>query len=75
MFDKAMIDALKADSEKLNQLTGEDHTPEFLVDCEACGGLGSTEHSRYGGNDPDVWEKLCQECGGVGFFICEAKGD
>lgn len=31
MFDKVMQAALLADAEKLNQLTGEDHTPFFLV--------------------------------------------
>ena len=31
-MDKEMMDALRADAEKLGQLTGEDHTPEFLFD-------------------------------------------
>lgn len=29
-FDKSMMDALRADAEKLSQLTGEDHSIEFF---------------------------------------------
>jgi len=34
MFTKEMMAALEADGEKLRQLTGEDHGPEFLVEEE-----------------------------------------
>ena len=39
-MDREMMRALQADAEKLRHLTGEDHTPEFLVDCDACEGNG-----------------------------------
>jgi hypothetical protein len=32
-FDREMMAALAADAENDRQ----DHTPEFLIDCEACG--------------------------------------
>jgi len=42
-MDKEMQRALMLDAEKLGHLTGEDHTPEFLADCEECdGGLGTS---------------------------------
>ncbi len=78
MFDKEMMDALRADADKLNQLTGGDHTPEFLADCEACGGSGEILETIHvyevgcGFSHPDVHGKPCQVCDGVGFFICEA---
>jgi DnaJ-class molecular chaperone len=49
--------------------------PEVYVACEACGGEGHTLHSRYGGNDPDVWTVPCSACNGTGGVICEASGD
>jgi len=81
MFDKEMMDALRADAEKLAQLTGEDHTPEFLADCEACGGSGESLETIHvyengcGFSHPDVYGKPCQACGGNGWFVCEAEGD
>jgi DnaJ-class molecular chaperone len=80
MFDKEMMDALRADAEKLAHLTGEDHTPEFLADCEACAGRGYTQRTIHvyelgcGFSHPDVAEDPCQACGGNGWFICEAEG-
>jgi DnaJ-class molecular chaperone len=49
--------------------------PEVYVACEVCGGEGHTLHSRYGGNDPDVWAVPCRACNGTGGMICEAEGD
>lgn len=80
-FDKEMMDALRADAEKLGQLTGEDHTPEFLVDCEACDGLGYIPRTIHvyepgcGFSHPDVVEDACQACNGNGWFLCEAQGE
>jgi len=77
-MDKEMMDALRADAEKLEHLTGQDHTPEFLADCEACGGKGyiaRTIHvyeSGCGFSHPDVEERPCEACGGNGWFVCEA---
>ncbi len=81
MMDKVMQDALRADAEKLGHLTGEDHTPEFLFDCEACGGEGyiprtvRVYEAGCGFSHPDVEEVRCEACLGVGWFICEAEGD
>lgn len=81
MFTKEMMDALRADAEKLAQLTGEDHTPEFLADCEECDGTGviaSTIHVYEPGcgfSHPDVEEQPCKACGGNGWFVWEAEGD
>lgn len=80
-MDKEMMDALKADGEKLRQLTGEDHGPEFLFDCEACGGEGyiaRTVHVYEAGcgfSHPDVEETPCQACRGAGWFVGEAESD
>lgn len=81
MFDKEMMDALRADAEKLRHLTGEDHTPEFLADCEACEGRGYIPETIHvyevgcGFSHPDVIEHPCQTCGGNGWLICDAEGD
>ena len=41
-------------------------TRPVTVDCEACGGEGRIYKSRYGGNDPDVWDAgPCPECHGT----------
>lgn len=80
-WNAEMREALRADAEKLAQLTGEDHTPEFLVDCEACDGKGyiaRTVHVYEAGcgfSHPDVEEKPCEACGGNGWFVLEAEGD
>jgi hypothetical protein len=79
-MDKEMMDALRADAEKLNQLTGEDHTPEFLADCEECDGAGYILRTIYvyepgcGFSHPDVEQTTCSACGGCGWFVCEAVG-
>lgn len=79
-MDREMMKALIADAEKLNQLAGGDHTPEFLDDCEACGGSGEileTIHVYEAGcgfSHPDVAGKPCKVCNGVGFFILEVEG-
>jgi hypothetical protein len=81
MFDKEMMDALRADAEKLAQLTGEDRTPEFLADCKACDGRGYIPRTIYvyeagcGFSHPDIAEDTCEACAGNGWFICEAEGD
>ena len=37
------------------------------VDCERCGGEGRIWKSKYGGNDPDVWDAgECPVCEGTG---------
>ena len=80
MFDKAMRDALRADAEKLEQLTGHDHTPEFLADCEACAGRGYTQRTIHvyepgcGFSHP-VQEIQCEACSGNGWFVLESDGD
>lgn len=80
-MDKEMRDALRADAEKLGHLTGQDHTPEFLFDCEACGGQGyiaRTVHVYEAGcgfSHPDVEETPCEACNGIGWFIGEAESD
>ena len=74
-MDKEMRDALRADAEKLEQLTGEDHTPKFLFDCEECGGQGHIARTinvyelGCGFSHPDVEETPCQACNGNGWFI------
>lgn len=79
-MDETMMDALRADAEKLEQLTGQDHTPEFLIDCEVCDGHGyiiETIHVYERGcgfSHEDIDEKPCKACGGNGWFICEAGG-
>lgn len=75
-FHREMMAALHADAEKLAHLTGEDHTPEFLADCEACGGEGSIDVPRPFHDDPYFCMVTgCDACCGVGFFVCEAEGD
>ena len=78
-MNKEMQRALELDGEKLRQLTGEDHGPIFIYECENC--LGMPEHGCYcqavgaiapGGplmpdpeQGPEVWLD-CPECGGEG---------
>lgn len=74
-MDKEMIEALRADAEKLNALTGEDHTPLEIVACEACDGSGEvlgTTHVYEAGchvSHPDTYSKPCPECEGFGTII------
>jgi DnaJ-class molecular chaperone len=73
-FDRKMQRALQADAEKLRQLTGEDHTPEFLilVTCPHCNGSAVTVHaSRYG--DFDTYEERCPECEGAGQLLVDSE--
>lgn len=80
MIDREMMRALQADAEKLTQLTGEDHIPEFLADCEACAGKGYIPRTIHvyergcGFSHPDVTEDACPACGGNGWFVCEVEG-
>lgn len=47
--------------------------PRF-VPCEACGGEGRLLKSRYGGNDPDVWDAgPCPVCEGDGRMEVEVE--
>jgi acetyl-CoA carboxylase beta subunit len=57
MFDKKMREALAADAEKLQQLTGKDHGLEFFVQCLSC---GSFWFSREPLEDET---NCCPECG------------
>lgn len=80
MFSKEMMDALMADAEKLQHLTGEDHTPEFLVTCEACDGAGEIvvndpPVSKWSLDPPGVHEVTCEVCCGNGFLVCEMECD
>lgn len=73
MFDKEMLEALAADAEKLEQLTGENHEPLMLVTCENCGGEGWLMQ-KYWIHDPypyaveDSHEYKCPTCGGSGLI-------
>ena len=47
----------------------------MILPCSACGGEGRNYKSRYGGNDPDVWDAgQCEVCEGSGHETCEARG-
>jgi hypothetical protein len=40
--------------------------------CRHCGGEGRRWTSRYGGNDPDVWDAgPCEYCDGSGNQVCQ----
>jgi hypothetical protein len=66
--DAAKLEALGADpGPTLAELS------EVRVLCEACGGEGRIYKSRYGGNDPDVWDAgPCLECNGTAYVYVEA---
>jgi hypothetical protein len=81
--------ALEADGEKLRQLTGEDHGPEFLQDdppqqwcvCSACGGSGVEvfrvtvyEHGCGFPHD-DSDERPCGKCNGHGGWLDDVEPD
>jgi hypothetical protein len=72
-FDKEMQKALEADGEKLRQLTGEDHGPEFDdysdgEECPNCGGEGFVYccDEEWACIDPeggcDLCERRCDWC-------------
>lgn len=42
--------------------------------CPECGGEGRRWRSKYGGNDPDVWDAgPCEHCDGAGYIpvLCD----
>lgn len=44
--------------------------------CRECNGEGRVWASRYGGNDPDVWDAgPCERCQGSGNETCEECGE
>ena len=69
-ISKEMQKALEADGEKLRQLTGEDHGPEFedYDGCWNCGGEGVVYccEDEIGCVDPesgcDLCERRCEVC-------------
>lgn len=45
-----------------------------VLACLSCNGSGRKYASRYGGNDPDVWDSgSCEECEGRGDQKCQAR--
>lgn len=47
----------------------------MILHCLKCSGEGRIFKSKYGGNDPDVWDAgKCERCEGSGNLSCEAKG-
>jgi|FreactcultureFD7_1027221.scaffolds.fasta_scaffold35118_2 hypothetical protein len=52
--------------------THPDPMPAGVLPCAKCGGEGREYRSRYGGNDPDVWDAgPCEACDGSGNQACE----
>lgn len=52
------------------------HLGTAILSCAACGGEGRVFKSRYGGNDPDVWDAgQCSICDGSGKQTCEDCGN
>lgn len=46
-----------------------------ILPCSKCQGEGRIFKSRYGGNDPDVWDAgRCDACEGGGSQHCENHG-
>ena len=69
MFIKEMQRALQADGEKLRQLTGDDHGPEFWTTCPECYGEGALEISKPQHDDPYFAISVkCPICNGVGLI-------
>ena len=45
-----------------------------ILHCLKCGGEGRIYKSKYGGNDPDVWDAgKCEECDGTGVARCQSR--
>lgn len=45
-----------------------------ILPCTKCNGEGRIFKSKYGGNDPDVWDSgECEDCKGSGSQVCEAR--
>jgi hypothetical protein len=45
------------------------------IPCIKCQGEGRIFKSKYGGNDPDVWDAgMCEACDGSGNHTCENRG-
>jgi hypothetical protein len=45
-----------------------------MLPCSSCAGEGRKYKSRYGGNDPDVWDVgQCEACEGSGHEICASR--
>jgi hypothetical protein len=44
------------------------------LNCMHCAGEGRIFKSKYGGNDPDVWDAgKCLSCAGSGNQVCEHR--
>ena len=76
-WDREMERALKADGEKLRQLTGEDHGPWGLVTCSCCDGAGEWDEgplpASSGATEPDYRQVICPECAGAGSVLVECE--
>ena len=47
----------------------------MILHCLQCSGEGRIFKSKYGGNDPDVWDAgKCEACDGSGNAVCENRG-
>jgi hypothetical protein len=47
----------------------------MILHCIQCSGEGRIFKSKYGGNDPDVWDAgKCEACDGSGNAACENRG-
>lgn len=55
--------------------------PLVLVDCRECAGAGyivkgmMVYETGCGFGHMDSYEDSCSNCGGLGYFVCEAEGD
>jgi hypothetical protein len=46
-----------------------------FIPCIKCQGEGRIFESKYGGNDPDVWDAgKCEACEGSGNHTCDNRG-
>jgi len=47
----------------------------MILHCLKCSGEGRLYDSKYGGNDPDVWDiGKCEACDGSGNATCDNRG-